>query len=128
MKPFILKLDGQEHIIEPDECEVRLFRERPDMDYLSVDDGDEEEHREMWVFNRREICLWIGNIVPNANDKEDLRTMNKEHGSFKKHCGWLGRVVIESIPTQFEEEMYIASLMKDLKNTDYIPKAFYKFL
>jgi hypothetical protein len=119
VKPFILKLDGKEHIVQDGDCEVHLFRERPASDYLSVSAFDNEQPQEMWIFNRREICLWIGNIAIRGSDKKLLAEINKEQGSFYEHCGWLGSVVIETWPTEFEENMLVASMIKDL--SDYPP-------
>lgn len=124
--PIYVEVAGESIRLEPENHGVAMFRDEPERDYLDIyrwNDEGEESH--IWIFNRREFCIWMGRVALSDEDQHILRHAEREHGTFRNRTGFNSKVFVEDKTTEWEAELYTEYLLNDLKKAigvDDIPK------
>jgi len=121
-KEFFLKLSGERRVVTKDNGEVVFFRgdeahpHEHEKDYLDITHYDADNGVEVhtWVFNNRELLLWITNVAFRKKDRRTLDEMNETLGDFRGHTGWNPNVRIYDTATDYENETYADSIIDDL--------------
>ena len=110
-KIFHLKVNKQPFTVTPDNSEIAMFRERPDNDYLQIAHEDGETYT--WIFNQREMLLWMGRICVQFDDERTLRLTERQNGTFREQAGFSMPVHVRDLPEPYEEELLIHMLLRD---------------
>lgn len=134
-EPFYINLKDKQLVMHAGRVGVALFfgthekPNEPDKDYIDIihepetDDPDEPEAH-TWIFNNRELAIWLAGIAIREADRKILQLAERQHGSFYSLSGWRPTVIVEEEATEMENELYAQSLMNDLNNTYYVPPEF----
>jgi hypothetical protein len=118
LKKFEFRVGGRSVELEVGKCAVALFRDKREVDYISVDLGEENALR---IFNNVEFTRWVGGyaIGLDENGHIDRSTvlMEQEDGSnvtFRELTGWNPSVIEKEAPFDWEEEMWLEVNLRDL--------------
>ena len=116
-EPFYLQLSTGSRELTTDNCGIALFRDNPDMDYLDMwEEQEDGSETHTWLFNNRELVIWMAGAVAREKDRRLLQDANRTHGSFRENAGWNPPVCIEDEASPTEVELYTQSLLQDLNN------------
>lgn len=114
--PMYVEVAGEKIELSPDNHSIAMFRDEPDRDYLDLYKHDEdgvESH--IWVFGRREMCIWMGRVALSHEDQQILRRSERTYGPFRSRTGFNSKTFIEDKTTEWEAELYTEYLLKDLE-------------
>jgi len=94
-----------------------------DRDYIAVllREGEGEEPREYFVFDRIELAIWIGGVALGREQERILANANRAGGTFRSHMGWYADVYIKDQMIPEEEEVYAEYQLRDLDD-DHIQR------
>lgn len=84
-------------------CAIALFRHRPDMDYLAVQQGEDW----IFMFDKHPLVYWMGALALYPEGQRELRLMERKNGRFYDRYRWNADVVIEDYPNQNEIDVYV---------------------
>ena len=127
-QPFHIKVGDTIYPVGEHDICLEMFRpdlepDHSDRDYIAVllREGEGEEPREYFVFDRIELLTWMGGIALSRERERMLRNAERSGGSFREHMGWNPDVYIKDYMIPEEEEVYTEYLLQDLDD-DHIAR------
>lgn len=84
-------------------CAIALFRHRPDLDYLAINEGEEWT----FIFDKHPLIYWMGGVALGKESKRMLHLMERNNGTFYDRCHFNPDVVVEDYPSQNELDVYV---------------------
>lgn len=119
-RSFEIKVGGRSIELELGKCAVSLFRRKQEVDYLAVQDPDDEENV-MRIFNNEDFVRWVaGYQIDVGEDGIERPTVYMENDNFdhpvtfRELTGWSPSVIEKENPLDWEEEMWLDVQMRDL--------------
>lgn len=111
-QPFEIKVGERTLQLELGKCAVCLFRKKQEVDYIALQDPEDEEEQ-IRIFNNQEFARWVGGYTLQLVDGEIERpTMwmefdDEEHHTFREINGWNPVVIEREEPSEKEIEMWL---------------------
>jgi len=101
------QIDGMPVVARIGQTAVALFRRRQELDYVAIQDGDQNHI----VFNE-DFAHWIAGLKFDEYQAEIPKNSKRE--SFADLYGWSPRVVIDDYPNEYEVDLWIQHKTRDL--------------
>lgn len=109
---FEIRIEGRDYLLKLGNCAVKLFVNKPEIDYLWVD--EQGENPSARVFLNHDLVRWMAGMAIRQleDDPDDIEYVNTyfddggEGFTFRAVYGWNARRVIDDDPSEEEIAAY----------------------
>lgn len=118
-RPFEIKVGDRQLYLELGKCAVALFRKTPEVDYLAIQDP-EDEGAVIRIFNNQDFVRWTaGYMIEPSEDGLHRRTVymagdDDVYKTFREINGWNPMVMEQEEPSEEIIDLWLDVQMSSL--------------